>query len=84
MTDLTPKPTRENWDLIKPVAEKWYMSAEDVTKLQAASAAGAAPSGSFGIGKGGIDLPASIFWLFVGIPLAWGVWQTLQSAIKIF
>jgi MFS family permease len=70
--------------LIKPVAAKWYMSADEVTKLQAASASGAVPSGSFGIGKGGIDLPAIVFWLFVGIPLAWGVWQTLQSAIKIF
>jgi MFS family permease len=70
--------------LIKPVAAKWYMSADEVAKLQAASASGAAPSGSFGIGKGGLDLPATIFWLFVGIPLAWGVWQTLLSAIKIF
>jgi hypothetical protein len=23
-------------------------------------------------------------WLFVGIPLAWGVWVTLQNAIKLF
>jgi hypothetical protein len=70
--------------LIKPVADKWYMSPEEVTKLQAASAAGAAPSGSFGIGKGGIDLSAIIFWAFVGIPLAWGTWKTLQSAAAIF
>jgi hypothetical protein len=52
--------------------------------LQAASAAGAVPSGSFGIGKGGIDLPAIIFWAFVGIPLAWGTWITLQTAAKLF
>src|SRR6202795_1516908 len=38
--------------LVKPVASKWYMSQEEVAKLQAASAKGA-PSGSFGIGKGG-------------------------------
>jgi hypothetical protein len=24
-----------------------------------------------------------LFWAFVGIPLAWGVWITLQSAAKI-
>jgi hypothetical protein len=42
------------------------------------------PSGSFGIGKGGIDVLAVVFWAFVGIPLAWGVWKTLESAIKIF
>jgi MFS family permease len=69
--------------LIKPVDKKWYMSPEEVAKLQAANAAGGAASGSFGIGKGGLDLPAIVFWFFVGIPLAWGVWITLESAVKI-
>jgi hypothetical protein len=58
--------------------------ADEVAKLQAASAVGAAPSDSFGIGKGGFDLQAIIFWLFVGIPLVWGVWKTLQSAAALF
>jgi len=72
--------------LIKPVASKWYMSEAEVAKLQAASASATAsgPSGSFGIGKGGLDARAALFWLFVGIPLAWGVWKTLVSAAKIF
>jgi MFS family permease len=72
--------------LIKPVDHKWHMSAEEVAKLQAASAKSAAgvETGSFGIGKGGLDLPAVLFWAFVGIPLAWGVWKTLESAAKIF
>jgi MFS family permease len=72
--------------LIKPVDPKWHMSAEEVAKLQAASSktAMATPTGSFGIGKGGFDAPALLFWAFVGIPLAWGVWITLQSAAKIF
>jgi MFS family permease len=70
--------------LIKPVDPKWYMSQDDVAKLQAASAAGGAVSGSYGIGKGGFDLRALVFWAFVGIPLAWGTWITLQSAAKIF
>jgi len=72
--------------LIKPVNAKWYMSQEEVAKLQAASArsAAATPTGSFGIGKGGLDLQAALFWAFVGIPLAWGVWITLKNAIKIF
>jgi hypothetical protein len=72
-----------NW-LVKPVDPKWYMSQEEVAKLQAASAAGGAVSGSFGIGKGGFDFQAAVFWAFVGIPLAWGVWITLQSAAKMF
>jgi len=72
--------------LIKPVDHKWHMSPEEVARLQAASAksAGAVQSGSFGIGKGGLDIKAALFWAFVGIPLAWGVWKTLESAMKIF
>jgi MFS family permease len=72
--------------LIKPVDPKWYMSSDEVAKLQAASATSAASTqtGSFGIGKGGLDAKAALFWAFVGIPLAWGVWKTLESAVKIF
>jgi len=60
------------------------MSQAEVAKLQAATARGAATTGSFGIGKGGFDLKALLFWAFVGIPLAWGVWKTLQSVANIF
>jgi len=72
--------------LIKPVDPKWNMSAEEVAKLQAAGAKreAAVQYGSFGIGKGGLDARAALFWAFVGIPLAWGVWKTLESAMKIF
>ena len=72
--------------LIKPVHPKWYMREAEVAKLQAASTKDHATiqHGSFGIGKGGLDLRAAVFWLFVGLPLAWGVWKTLQSAAKIF
>jgi MFS family permease len=72
--------------LVRPVNPKWYMSEEEVAKLQAAGAKSAAevPSGSFGIGKGGLDWRAAIFWAFVGIPLGWGVWVTLQSTAKLF
>ncbi len=72
--------------LIKPVNPKWNMSEAEVAKLQAASAKSesAIQHGSFGIGRGGLDGKAAAFWLFVGIPLAWGVWKTLESAAKIF
>src|SRR6202166_2390099 len=72
--------------LIKPVDPKWNMSPEEVAKLQAASAKSEAAiqHGSFGIGKGGLDVSAVLFWAFVGIPLAWGVWKTLEGAVKIF
>ena len=73
-----------NW-LIKPVNPKWYMSDAEVAKLQAATAAAGASqkTGSFGIGFGGFDAKAALFWLFVGIPFAWGVYKTLESAVKI-
>ena len=71
--------------LVKPVDPKWNMSPEELAKLKAASAKSgtAAQTGSFGIGRGGFDAKAALFWAFVGIPLAWGVWKTLESAIKI-
>jgi MFS family permease len=70
--------------LIKPVDSKWHMSADEVSKLQSASAKSAVQSGSFGIGKGGLDVKAGLFWAFVAIPIAWGVLKTLESAYKIF
>ena len=72
--------------LVKPVDPKWHMSDAEVAQLQEKNAAtgAATPSGSFGIGKGGFDGKAALFWLFVGVPLAWGVYKTLESAAKIF
>jgi MFS family permease len=72
--------------LVKPVNPKWHMSEAEVARLQAASAKSEAAiqHGSFGIGKGGLDVRAVLFWAFVGIPLAWGVWKTLESTAKIF
>ena len=40
--------------------------------------------GAYGIGRGGLDTKAFIAWSAVGIPLAWGVWKTLENAAKIF
>jgi MFS family permease len=71
--------------LVKPVDPKWYMSDAEVARLQAAAAsANAGPSGSYGIGKGGLDLKAFLFWAFVGIPLLWGGWITLRNSASIF
>jgi MFS family permease len=72
--------------MVKPVDPKWHMNADEVARLQAASAksAAAVQSGSFGIDKGRLDVKAALFWAFVGIPLAWGVYKTLEGAIKIF
>jgi MFS family permease len=70
--------------LVKPLADKWFMKPEEVAALQARTASAGATSGSFGIGRGGLDPKAALFWCFVGIPIAWGVWITLKNAIVIF
>ncbi len=64
-----------NW-LVKPGRFKvaHEEDADEVAKLQAANAnaAAAGRSGSFGIGNGGLDVKAAMFWAFVGIPLLCG------------
>jgi MFS family permease len=72
--------------LIRPVAEKWFMSDEEVALLQAQYAKDHAhdPSGSFGIGRGGLDGSTAMAWALIGIPIAWGVWITLAKALILF
>lgn len=70
--------------MVRPLAQHWFMKPDEVAALQAKGAAANVSGGSYGIGKGGFDGKAIAFWAFVGVPLAWGVWITLQSAVKIF
>ncbi|MQP67470.1 MFS transporter [Niveispirillum sp. SYP-B3756] len=71
---------------VRPLAEKWFMPDSEVAALQASARAAAAHqvTGSFGIGKGGLDGRAALAWLAVGIPILWGVWVTLQKAAVLF
>ncbi|HRN83369.1 MAG TPA: OFA family MFS transporter [Hyphomicrobium sp.] len=70
---------------IRPVPPKWHMSEEDVAREQAKlrSSTDTGETGSFGIGKGGLDAKAFLFWSIVGIPIAWGVWQTGLKALAL-
>ena len=72
--------------LVRPVNPKWNMTdaeiAEERAKLH--EKGGAKVSGSFGIGKGGIDAKAVPFWLLVLIPLGWGIWITVQKTVALF
>jgi MFS family permease len=70
--------------LIKPVDMKWNMSPRQVSELQASNAAGPGAGGSFGIGKGGLDARALVFWAFAGIPVCWGVWIAVLNAARLF
>lgn len=70
---------------VSPLSDKWFMSDEEVASLQAKTAAATAgPTGSFGIGKGGLDAKAALAWAVVGLPLLWGVWVTLKSSFALF
>jgi MFS family permease len=71
--------------LVRPLSDKWFMSDEEVAGLQAKTkAASAGPTGSFGIGKGGLDGRAALAWAVVGLPILWGIWITLQKTFVLF
>jgi MFS family permease len=69
--------------LVRPVNPKWLMPDDESAKLQAAAGQPSGVLGSHGISRGVIDLRAVLAWAAVGIPLAWGAWKTLESAVKI-
>jgi MFS family permease len=70
---------------VKPLSDNWFMSEAEVAALQAKTATQqTAASGSFGIGKGGLDGKAVIAWAIVGIPIIWGVWMTLKKTAALF
>ena len=72
--------------MVGPVDPKWHMSDAEVAAEQARLNANTAvvEGGSFGIGKGGLDGKAAVFWLLVGVPLAWGIWTTIVKALSLF
>ena len=72
--------------LVRPVAAKWHMSEAEVAEARAIAhqTVTSASSGDFGIGRGGLDLRALLFWLLVAVPLGWGVWVTLVKAASLF
>lgn len=70
---------------VRPLSDKWFMLDAEVAALQAkTAAANAGPTGSFGIGRGGLDAKAALAWIAVGIPLLWGVWVTVKSSLALF
>jgi hypothetical protein len=73
--------------MIRPVADKWFMSDAELAeeKRLAHERAAAAEVGS-GAGSGGRTPTALVVfaWALVGVPLAWGVYKTLVSASRFF
>jgi MFS family permease len=71
--------------MVRPLADKWFMSEAEVAALQAkVPRAPAGPQGAMGIGEWRLNATSILAWLVVGIPIAWGVWVTLNSAFVLF
>jgi hypothetical protein len=70
--------------LIRPVRAKWHIEEEDGMPKSRGKPQALRSKGAYGIGRGGLDVKAFIAWSAVGLPLAWGVWKTLENAAKIF
>jgi hypothetical protein len=60
------------------------MSDQEVAAVQSKTKGAAPPSGSFGIGLGGLTPQVMLAWLAVGVPLAWGVYVTISKALPLF
>ena len=72
--------------LVRPVADKYFMTEEQLAAEQALGHDKGADSSTVLEWKAS---PASkplviAAWLVVGIPLAWGVWATLQKTAVLF
>lgn len=75
--------------LIRPVADKWFMTDEELAaerKLahEKAQAAESALKSSSVTAEQTSPITVLVAWVLVGIPLAWGVYRSLLSASKLF
>jgi len=72
--------------LVRPVADKYFMTEEELKAEQAIGHdAGADHTTSLEWKADASTKPLAILaWLAVGIPLAWGVWITLQKTAVLF
>ncbi len=74
--------------LVKPVAEKWFMTDAELAEERRLAHERAAASEVSGAGAGDATpsspVAVALAWAVVGLPLAWGVWITLSNAAKFF
>ena len=69
--------------LIRPVAQKNLMTAEQIAALDAASARTAIHDIGGGTSEPSPAWQVMLAWLAVSIPMAWGVWMTVQKAAPL-
>ena len=68
---------------IKPLDKKWFMSEEDLAAFQP-TAQIQDEAALQDIGAWRLDGTVTAAWLAVGIPIAWGIWITMGSALALF
>ncbi len=66
--------------LVRPVARRWFVSDAAVRTGRS----GVAFDSGFGIGAGGVSVKVLLAWTVIGLPLAWGVFKTIATALKLF
>ena len=74
--------------LVGPVAAKWFMSADELA-TERKRAHDVALANAVGPARGGTTAATPIglvyaAWIAIGIPVAWGVWITLQKVAALF
>jgi hypothetical protein len=74
--------------MVRPVADKWFMTDEELAEERrlAHERAAAEVVGAAAPANGGPTSSTTLLlaWLAVGIPLAWGVYRTLLSVARFF
>ena len=74
--------------LIRPVAQKYFMTDEELGEERRLAHDRASASEVSGTGAASpvasSPVVVALAWAAVGIPLAWGIWQTLINAAKLF
>lgn len=72
--------------LVRPVAEKNYMTDQELASLDAHSTTTVLPASAAGnvAASPSPALLVAAAWAAVGIPILWGVWVTLQKAATLF
>ena len=68
--------------LVKPVAERHYMTRDQIAASVKAAPADSGPHSTGSEATASWQLPLA--WLMVGLPLAYGIWKTLETAAKLF
>jgi MFS family permease len=74
--------------LVRPLDKKWFMTDAELAEEKRLAHEKAAASEMVRGSEAGADsvssLTVTLAWAAVGIPLAWGVYRTLQSVAKFF